>query len=357
MVVSVLISETKSVQFIYFCIPVCILQCGASTIYKSVMKKIITCFLICISGFSHAQNISIQTAKKQSLTGPVKSVSEKSVMLPEEGEPYELLRNYTEYNKEGNQVVHKFITNIYEQTFSLTSTTYTETQQLLEVNMYEDTTLIETRRYEYDAENRVTKESMYKGNGYLFQKSVFSYDASGNLSEMQLWSSDTYFVLKQLYEYDQNGNRLSLKNYTNEQVLSYEYTYEYGGNNNKTKMVYQKLKSPIIQTTNYTYNKKNELIKLERYDNDKLVHTMEYVYNEQGIVTETINRGISSQFKTVARFDEKGSPIETLEYKTDELTVRQVNSYEYDSQGNWTKRSNSYNGGSPSITVREIVYY
>lgn len=321
------------------------------------MKHIIACLLIGISGLAHAQNISIQTAKKQRLTGLVKSVSEKSVMLPEEGEPYELLRNYTEYNKEGNQVLHKFITNIYEQTFSLTSTTYTEAQQLLEVSMYTDSMLIEKRQYEYDDPGRVTKESMYKGNGYLFQKSVFSYDADGNLSEMQLWSSDTYFVLKQLYTYDKNGNRLSLKNYTNEQVLSYEYTYEYDSKNNKTKMVYQKLNSPVIQTTNYTYNEKNELIKLERYDNGKLLHTMEYTYNQDGLLTESINRGISSQFKTVARLDEKGSPIEVLEYKNDELTVRQVNSYEYDAQGNWTKRSNSYNGESPSITVREIVYY
>lgn len=344
-------------QFSYFCVPELPANPESPRYIASVMNKIIAFLLIGTSGLSHAQNISIQTAKKQSLTGLVKSVAEKSVVLPEEGEPYDLPRNYTEYNKEGNQVVHKSITNVYEQTFSQTSTTYTETQQLLEVNMYTDSILIEKRQYEYDASNRVTKESMYKGNGYLFQKSLFSYDATGNLSEMQLWSSDTYFVLKQVYEYDKNGNRLSLKSYTNEQVLSYEYTYEYDGNNNKIKMVYQKGKSPVTQTTNYTYNGKNELIKFERYDNDKLVHTVEYTYNQNGIVTESINRGISSQSKTVARFDEKGSLIETMEYKNEEPGVHQTYWYEYDAQGNWIKRSNSYNGESPTITVREIVYY
>jgi hypothetical protein len=82
-----------------------------------------------------------------------------------------------------------------------------------------------------------------------------------------------------------------------------------------------------------------------------------YSYDSNGVFSEKIYLFPLTQSKYITRYNEKGLLIETIDYKNDKLIVRQTYWYEYDATGNWTKKYNSYNGGSPSLTEREIVYY
>ena len=322
------------------------------------MKLLLTIFLICIFNIAYTQlPVNKLTRKTEDLVGNVKSVLEKRVMLLDDSSRYIVRNKYAEYDRNGTLVLSKFIMNDKLNKFTSSEFICDSANNVMEVKLYEDSVLSERKLYEYDAQNYFTKELMYKGNGYLFQKSLFFYDVSGHLIEMQLWSSDTYLVLKQFYEYDKNGNRTSLKNYNSSHILTYEYAYQYDLHNNKTEQVYKKLNDPIIQKIHNIYNTNNQLISYTKYNNDKLVEEGNYTYNANGVFLEKMYSFLQKPSKYITRYNEKGLLIETIDYRNDKLTVRQTYWYEYDTTGNWIKRYNSYNGGSPSLTEREIMYY
>ncbi len=319
------------------------------------MKKILTAFLIGVSGFSYAQqSLNSPNAKEGGFSGSVKSVLQKRVMIDSDSSRRDVPESYTEYTKEGNKSLYRSLTNS-PKIFQRIST-YDASKKLIEVKEYQDTLLVGRTLYEYDSQSRKTKETVFAQNGMQREKTLYSYDQAGNLVEEQLFGFGDLFVLKKTYEYDKKGNRLSMRSYNEKNVLTYEYLYQYDERNNKTEQQYRK-SSGSVQTTKYVYNEKNKLTKLSQYSNDQLISETEYMYDQNGVNTETVQRNPQSESKTVSRNNEKGLTTETLEYKNDEVVVRQTWRYDYDAAGNWIRSYNSYNGQSPTITERAFQYY
>jgi antitoxin component YwqK of YwqJK toxin-antitoxin module len=322
------------------------------------MKYLAALFLLGLLHIGYSQHLLIkQNTVNAELKGNVKSVLKQSVMILTDSSRYIGSEIISEYNQFGNEISYKFYSGSKKKKISDILRIYDSSQNLSEVIMYGDSTVIERRLYEYDSMNRETKESMFYGNGYMFQKSLFFYNALGQLSEAHLYSSNTNFLLKKIFDYDKNGNQISMKIFYRNNILAYEYLYRYDKNNNKIEMIYNHYKDSIKQITRYQYNKNNKVIKLVQFDKNLLVSELQYKYDQNGIEIECIAIGVQSKSKYISRKNEKGLIIESLDYKNDSLETRQTYWYEYDATGNWTTQYNSYNGSRPSIMERYFEYY
>lgn len=322
------------------------------------MKYLATIFLLGLLHIGYSQHLLIkQNTLNAELKGKVKSVLKQNVMILTDSSRYIGSEIISEYNRFGNEISYKFYSGSNKKKISDIIRIYDSSQNLSEVIMYGDSDVIERRLYEYDSMNRETKESMFSGNGYLFQKSLFIYNPLGQLSEAHLYSSNTNFLLKIIYDYDKNGNQLSMKIYDRKNKLSYVYLNKYDKNNNRIEMTYNHYKDSIKQVTRYQYNKNNKVIKLVQFDKNILVSELHYKYDQNGIEIECIAMDVQDKSKYISRKNEKGLLIESLDYKNDSLETRQTYWYEYDANGNWTKRYNSFNDSRPSIMERFFEYY
>lgn len=325
---------------------------------QKIMKKIIIIFLISIFHFSFSQSIiPPQNLKSSNLYGNIKSVLEKTVMKYSDGSQTDINRTFYEYNKSGNLISCKEISNMSSKKYTLRLYIYDDAQNLIEQNTFKDSVLVTKIIHKYDLNNRIIQESIYNEKGNLSQKKLFFYDTSGNNTGMEVWISDTYLTRKETYEYDKNGNQTNLKAFNKNNIVINEYQNVFDANNNKIEIIYKKLNDPIVETTKNTFNENKEYLQTTKYANDKLIDEVVYSYSRNGMNTETVMIFPFSKTKRIDRYDEKKSLVETLFYRNDELIDRQTYWYEHDEKGNWIKKYNSQNEESPNLIEREIEYY
>jgi hypothetical protein len=184
-----------------------------------------------------------------------------------------------------------------------------------------DGALMETRRHAYDSKGNLIEEAFFRSSGKLMFKFVSVYDASGNTLERRSYGDNGALESKSTFTYDTKGNVLSMsyfKDCTTEQsckILDYRAVSTYDAQNRLTESALYKGNGSLDERGTYSYNPKG--------------------YVQERIV-----------------YDGKGA-----------LRTKESSAYEYDSVGNWTKRtktSKNMEGTSapdPHITKRTITYY
>lgn len=322
------------------------------------MKRIIIIFIISIFHFSFSQSIiPPQNLKSSNLNGNIKSILEKTVMKHSDGSQSDINRTFYEYNKSGNLISCKEISNVSSNKYTLRLYTYDDAQNLIEQNTFKDSILVTKIVHKFDSNNRIIQESIYNEKGNLSQKKLFFYDTSGNNTGMEVWLSDTYLTRKETYEYDKNGNQTNKKAFNKNNIVINEYQNVFDTNNNKIEMIYKKLNDTIVEKTKNTFNENNEYLHTLKYANDILVDEAIYSYHRNGVNRETSMVFPFSNTKRIYVYNEKNSLIETLYYRNNELIDRQTYWYEYDLKGNWIKQYISENEESPNLIERHFEYY
>jgi hypothetical protein len=88
-----------------------------------------------------------------------------------------------------------------------------------------------------------------------------------------------------------------------------------------------------------------------------------YSYDRKGLLTETLSYtpGGSLEQKTLYKYDDRGNQIEEADYKPDRTLGRmKISTYEYDSIGNWTKRTikeTTLTKPVAAVIERRITYF
>lgn len=187
--------------------------------------------------------------------------------------------------------------------------------------------IIERRAYTHDNGNgKLVQIVTYDGKGRVVLKQVNSNDAHGRLSD------ETYYdpksaVGKTVYKYDENGN------------ISEVAFYRAGGS---------KAVAPIgpclgAHKVIYLYEGQSKPNKVVAYEPDgEMKKSWKYTYNREGQVAEEIRESVWSSTKFIY-------------------------TYEYDSKGNWIKRTATVTDQSKlsdtganerkTVTSRVITYY
>jgi len=173
------------------------------------------------------------------------------------------------------------------------------------------------------------------------------------------------------YKYDEKGNQLEynfvakITNTSNFANTKQNNKYD---NNNKTETTFQDCVSNstgIVHCNSngkdtYKYDGNNKMVEEIDYKSDGSIRGKYiYKYNSEGVQIEK-NTYHADNSKTTSKYNKDGKLIEETEYNSNNIqtsTIKYFTIYDYDSNGNWIKETDSKNDIPQEITEREIIYY
>ena len=254
------------------------------------------------------------------------------------------------------------------------------------------------------------------------QTYVHTFDNKGNLVEREVFEDDGSRSTRFVYEYDAKGNKIEYRYYHHTNVLGGKIVYVYNNNAGLLSQTYSNGDGALIWKHLYIVNDKGQEIEDKTYIGETLKYQVQFVYDDKGRVLQqdtsefnTLpNQGAGSHSPEPGKvvfiyddkaktkeeikfnkngflekadlhvYDEKGSEIERVWYESggsfndviqskDKTPAAQrklrgifkwkiTYRYEYDTQGNWTKKTRWYQSqenetAKPQSAEHRIISY
>ena len=202
------------------------------------------------------------------------------------------------------------------------------------------------------------------------------------LSETPLTRRGTRF---RLTTYNEKGNKLRTESYDFKNNLFQIEVYGYldGGRVSASKVIQREYGPPVAssrgvrpnkppdpryqQRFEFKYDEKKRLTeKTDFFSNGDIFERYVYKYNGNQKEELVYSENGSLVRRHLYILDDKGNAIERTDFEPDgSVRLKGSYTYEFDSNGNWTKRTNSWNVASdrlrrlglPSVHLRTITYY
>jgi len=240
------------------------------------------------------------------------------------------------------------------------------------VDFNRDGSVAQTIVYNYDAEGRSTGYEDSMPGLSAARKHVYVLDQNGKRVEYKIVQpSGSAGDERYVYKYDANGNLIAEDLYHKTSVISRsENAYDSQG-----RLVSQTMYNPdgsVSARITKTFDAAGKLVERVRHDNDLLTYRVRYKYDSKGRVerVETVGSYVEMDSGTeehvtgqvVYVYKGKDQPKEMLIYNPDG-SFRERLVYDYDSRGNWTKRTRrvkaATNGKETPVQIeyRTISYY
>ena len=261
------------------------------------MMKIAWILLVCliVNSISLAPAIAEQLSdrEKAGLTGHVRTMIERSGNLDNGSALFSVTRTYDVQGRLSEM----------ESVLSIPGDSHTElkrrTVYISQGNMkkygtsYKDGTVTSTSVSICDVDGRPTEFSIYNPEGVITFKTVQRYDDGGNKTETIIYKYGGTIAFRELWTYhtDANGKAENVISYRSDGSVDYKATTKYDNNGHKLEQVVFRADAITDKRTTY-------------------------IYNEKGQEKEEVN------------YNSEGS-----------ILTRAVSAYEYDSIGNWTKKT------------------
>ena len=213
--------------------------------------------------------------------------------------------------------------------------------------------------YGYNKEGRL--DSVYQYLGYYDEDSyrLYKYDDRGNMISEEGYGvlptqdvQNKVFskVFEVFYEFDDNNRLISRRNYNVDEFsenldfyLGGVYVYDYDGNGllKQRRLYWDEAKTDLFETTNYTYDEKNLLVKesylIKSFYGESEDMVIEYYYDEKGRNTKKVTK--------------------TLDQNSGALEESANVFFEFDANDNLVSRT-SYDNISPEIpSQKHILLY
>lgn len=259
-------------------------------------------------------------------------------------------------------------------------------------NKFEDSKL--TSSYTFNNKGNYETIENYSVFEKLENKSEYVYTDKNLVKELKVTShnGDEFIQMLQHYSYNTDSLLMYLKVLKNNAPYYDIYT-EYDENQNFSKMIKIHENDTTVVTYKNTYDKENRIIKTEEIESDEIetsvytytyndlgnqiANTMdlysfavrsEYVYEGALLITITSYEKLGSgkeEINNYVKYDQYGNVILFKRYEDGRLTSIHKNDYEFDSTGNWIKRT-EYINSNPSkentfklhlLETREITYW
>lgn len=245
-------------------------------------------------------------------------------------------------------------------------------QRLKRVDFNRDGSIAQTLVYSYDAEGRRVGYEDYTPGLSTARKHIYILDAKGNRVEYKIIqptgaASDE----KYLYKYDANGNKIAEELYHKTSLISRnENVYDIQG-----RLISQTIYNPDGSISSRTQNAiaaDGKVAERTRYDADLLTYKVRYTYDNKGKLVELETTGSYVDLDPDAEgyvtgkvcyiYKGKDHPKETLVYNPDG-SLREKVVVEYDSHGNWIRRTHRVRSAQTGkelpmqVEYRTITYY
>jgi hypothetical protein len=205
---------------------------------------------------------------------------------------------------------------------------------ILESNEYTKGKLTLRNTYKYDSKFNNTEESCYWADGTLKWREAFSYDKKGNLEEVTDYKLNGRFESRFTYKYDDKDNVIEENEY-----------------NSDTSTRHKRI------TSRYAAN--GAVVETNRFNEDGiLVFTLKLDREGVKLTNTTYNADGSFKGLTTKTYDERGNEIlEDRFFANEMLNVKFSHTYEYDKEGNWTRKITHKDEIPMEVTDRKIEYY
>jgi antitoxin component YwqK of YwqJK toxin-antitoxin module len=263
--------------------------------------------------------------------------------------------------------------NIEGPRMPVQTTTYdARGNRLKRVDYNHDGSVAQTLVYTYDAEGRGTGYEDYTPGLSTARKHVYVLDANGNRVEYKIIQpTGSAADEKYLYKYDANGNKIAEELYHKTSLISRnENAYDTQG-----RLISQTIYNPdgsISSRVQNAISADGKPTERTRYDGDLLTYKVRYAYDKKGKLEELETTGsyVSDASmeeghitgKLVYIYKGKDQPKETLVFNPDG-SLREKVVVEYDSHGNWTRRTHRVRSAQSGkeltlqIEYRTITYH
>lgn len=210
---------------------------------------------------------------------------------------------------------------------------FDESGKLVEKRLfYNNGTKYSREMYYYNEDGNRYKEVLYNQNGSLGSRITYVFDRKGRITQSDCHN---YLGVNYIYKYDNRGNRVEAHKYYGDGNLYFKATY--------------------------AYNKKGNRIEEQIFTSEgKLFSKWKYQYDESGnrIIKERYLPNDRPDCKLVYKYDENHNKTHWKHFGSDgQLISEGTYVYEYDSHGNWTKKTKMENSEPIYILKREIEYF
>ncbi len=220
-----------------------------------------------------------------------------------------------------------------------------------------DNTQLDRIAMTYNGKKLAEKKS-FGNQDNITDRTTYTYDSKGNLKHESMYLNTEYVQVRNLYEYDAQNRRITETRHSKDKFM-YKTIYEYDGKN-----IIKKETTGPSGTIEYreknSYDKNGNL--LEQYiidSRDKSITHDVNKYDDKGNLTEwssTVNDKL--QLKVLYKYDDHDNVLATKTINGKGETIdNRTYTYEYDSNGNWTKKTVSINDSLFTIVERKIEYF
>ncbi|ULA65969.1 MAG: hypothetical protein LZF62_40009 [Nitrospira sp.] len=200
----------------------------------------------------------------------------------------------------------------------------------------------------YDPSGALTKIQTHRAPptdqpeiGPSLEETVYKYDALGNLTSEIIEDDTIGQYPSKLYAYDKGGTRVAEAAYNVCGTFSSLHIYEHDDKERLRQALLYKSRS--LTRTVLDYDEQGRLIKRRLYQNGVFKSITQYAYDLNHHVAEQITYLPNGALYSDTRYayDDRGNTVvEECRHPTlPSLDSKEISTYEYDSVGNWTKRT------------------
>jgi len=231
-----------------------------------------------------------------------------------------------------------------------------------------DGSLYQDTKITYDKDGKLLEYLTTNAEGEMQSKHVHSYNEEGKKVEDILYlKSEDNIRSRSVWNYNDDGNLLSHYKYDAEGAVQYQTinTFDERGLLIEAVSEYtDDAMNAYNSRTTHAYNEQGDMVETIGYLHDgsvKYSYTSSHQYNNKGQCIETINYNKDgSPGKPIAHeYDKAGKrlPHKHPPYDPHALAEGETEKVEEDKQGNWIKKTISYNELPVHILAREITYH
>ena len=231
----------------------------------------------------------------------------------------------------------------------------------------QDGSASQTLIYASDAQGRATGFEEFSGGMTVSRKHVFVLDEKGNRVEHGIVQPDGAKGEKNLYRYDERGRLIEAKLLEHKGALLSRTVYAYDARGRRASQTIYNADDSVSSVSRITYDARGRVTERNRLDGGLLTYRVRYKYDRRGrlVEQETVGSVVEPDFppaevhapgRVVYVYGAAAQPREAIAYGPDGA-VRERVLFEYDSHGNWVKRTHLPQSAAPGNSVTRRVEY